>query len=709
MATKKKKPNKTTKKKKPLSVVELLKSYNGVVPDMWHELGSPVSGVDKWSSVAEPSKSQLQSLVQESTSFACARWIANIIASTPLRLLITRETDDNNFQTPVNKRKRLEPRHHKYLLDNHKAVKAAGVVEEVIDHPWLDLIEEPNPWLDGHSLKELWSYYLDATGESYTEVKEAGGTLQLWIYPPHTIEPILNSDNQTVKHYELNSGTADVRTIQPDDMLVMAQRDLHHPLAYGRGNLRNAYELINLEKLMLSYQSTTMENGGTPSAIMSPKEPFGAAESQRMAKSFQQLFKQIGNGGVLFLQEPFDFNQFSVNPKDVLSIEQLTHIANKIATSFGIPLALIDSSSVSADATYYSAIRQALQVAVLPRLRKIETCLNRFVRRYDDRLYFAFDDPMPRNEQYELQRWTADIQGITARVLQINEFRRRHDLPPVPGGDTFAELQGQGIMPASAIQDIRSAKSLMSKVYKSVPHNAAPLTAVLKEFFAEQGKATIKQLLYSSHSINPSKGIKAPAYDPTIDLSKWSDELYERTMPVLKLWHEKTSNGFLESMGVERNEWGVVQDNLHQQFEKQVIELCNETQRTTSLQIDDAIASLKNDLLQGIVEGDYRELLVARVQKVFDQASTERAWRIATTEESRVRHKAELGSAKEIGLKGKAWLRDTLNNCEECAEIAKKSPGFVPLDHKFFESTYSDGQQPPAHPHCGCSLSWEVN
>lgn len=708
MASKKKKPvRKTTntrKKNNPKSIVELLKAYSGVVPDMWHEMGSPVSGVDKWLSVEEPSKSQLQSLVQESTAFACARWIANIIASTPLRLLITREEADSNFQTPLNKRKSLEPRTHNYLL-NHKQIKAAQVVEEVIDHPWLDLVEEPNPWLDGHSLKELWSMYLDATGESFTEVKEAGGTLQLWIYPPHLITTELNTDNQTVKYYEVSSGTKDEHIIQPENMLVMSQRDLHHPLAYGRGNLRNAYELINLEKLMLSYQSTTMENGGTPSAIMSPKEPLGAAESQRMAKSFQQLFKQIGNGGVLFLQEPFDFNQFSVNPKDVLSIEQLTHIANKIATSFGVPLALIDSSSVSADATYYTAYRQALQVAVLPRLRKIETCLNRFVRRYDDRLYFAFDDPMPRNEQYDLQRWTADIQGVTAGVLQYNEFRLRHDLPAKPGLDKFAVPQP--IMPASAIQDVRSAKSLKPN-YKSEPHNAAPLTALLKDFFEEQGKATIKQLLYSSHSIAPTKGAKSPAYDSTIDLSKWTDELYDRTMPVLKVWHEKTSNGFLASMGVDRDEWGVVQQNLHEQFTKQVIELCAETQKSTSLQIDDAITQLKNELEQGIVEGNYRELLVERVQKVFDSATTERAWRIATTEESNVRHQAELGSAKEIGVKGKKWLRDALNNCLECADIANKSPGVVPLDHKYFESKYTEGTAPPAHPHCTCSLSWEA-
>ena len=108
-------------------------------------------------------------------------------------------------------------------------------------------------------------------------------------------------------------------------------------------------------------------------------------------------------------------------------------IREEIAAGFNIPIAIFDPSAnrATAEAAQYILA----QFGILPRLRKIEEKINeKLLPMFDEsgRLFCAFDNPVPEDKTYVLQKRSADI---TAGVSTINEERSVDGKEPIDGGD----------------------------------------------------------------------------------------------------------------------------------------------------------------------------------------------------------------------------------------------------------------------------------
>lgn len=185
--------------------------------------------------------------------------------------------------------------------------------------------------------------------------------------------------------------------------------------------------------------------------------------------------------------------------------------------------------------------------------------------------------------------------------------------------------------------------------------------------------------------------------------------LAKRMTPLLQLVWDKSARLFAPRVGLDPDEWSVVDPNTRRMIEEAALAFSEKTLATTSLQIEDAIAKTRAELIAGVVErGESVEALTKRINGVFDQAETWRARRIAQTETSRAVHAAQEQTAIASGVvAGWKWLLSE-DACPLCKTIARRAP-FVRLGQPFAITSddphYGTVKAPPLHPHCNCTVT----
>jgi hypothetical protein len=264
-------------------------------------------------------------------------------------------------------------------------------------------------------------------------------------------------------------------------------------------------------------------------------------------------------------------------------------------------------------------------------------------------------------------------------------------------------------------------KSMKPKDYQSQEHNYEPLGNIINDFFSEVGKAVAEQCKdvdlgnYEGKSFLTDQERcqrycqwKKALPEPTFSLDDWSKLMFGKCFPMLNLWGKKSADGLMSHFGVDTSLFPVVNEHVADTIKELTIKLCADTLATSQYLVEDSIERLKAEINSGIFTGDGSRELVNRVQEIFNDKK--RAYNIAQTEESRIRHSAEATSIKETGLKmGKKFLLDTLNACDQCRAVKAKYPGVVPMETLWSNNAYTrEAGGIPIHPSCMCSQSYSL-
>jgi SPP1 gp7 family putative phage head morphogenesis protein len=182
--------------------------------------------------------------------------------------------------------------------------------------------------------------------------------------------------------------------------------------------------------------------------------------------------------------------------------------------------------------------------------------------------------------------------------------------------------------------------------------------------------------------------------------------------PLIELYFEESADKALKRIGQVHPRVGasnqvfqVINPQISRAAEQLALNFCAETNATTSKDLNDALAQLREDVLNGVVAGDPRAEMRKRVNEIFDGAEEYRAGRIAVTETSRAIHSAERIAAKASGVvEGFKWLASA-DACDRCADLNGKVIG---IDENYAEGqsknpAYESVPHPPLHPNCQCS------
>lgn len=184
-------------------------------------------------------------------------------------------------------------------------------------------------------------------------------------------------------------------------------------------------------------------------------------------------------------------------------------------------------------------------------------------------------------------------------------------------------------------------------------------------------------------------------------------ELAEQAQPHIQFYLDEAGKELIQRVGVDPDVWNVTNPLVKEAIEKAAFAFAESTIHTTTESLNVALSNLRESLGDGLNEGERINQLTTRVNEVFENLSSDRAFLIATSEASRSHNAGTKMAAIESGVvKGFRWMLSA-EPCEECIAMKDVEIGLTESfgTREASEGTpYHDIPHPPLHPMCRCAI-----
>jgi HK97 family phage portal protein len=370
--------------------------------------------------------------------FICVKLKGQAVASVPMKLYVAKEKRGQKFKNtetkPVSKQ-RL-----KWLYSNEGLeswLTKAEEIEEVTDHVFLTLMREVNPWNNRRDLWETTSMFLDLTGEAYWYLPKTGLQVpaRIWVIPSQFMTPKRGKTlEEAIDHYEYRRGGVET-SIAVDEIIFFALSNPNNPFT-GFSTIKAIADAVYIQRQMNEFEASLFENKARPGGILVPKAKMSRAERERTVESFRQKYAGARKAGKTLIP-PADMNfiRDAMTPEEISFIEGRRLVRTEIMASLDVPEGMIiteSSNRAVAEAAEYIFAKYG----ILPRCRKVEEKLNeKLVSRYDEKLFCAFDDPVPENRELKLKENTEYV-----KVGAVSRDEIRAGIGKEPRGGMADEL-----------------------------------------------------------------------------------------------------------------------------------------------------------------------------------------------------------------------------------------------------------------------------
>lgn len=365
---------------------------------------------------------------------------AKTCASVPLRLYVAKSEKGKAMKwagtaelvpvRPVAKARLKEFNADKSL--QHWMTKAVEV-EEVTEHPFLDLMQSVNPFSNLSDLMELTVIFMDLTGSAYWYLikNKLAAPSQIWIIPAQYMTPIPGKTlDKFIEGYRFERGTT--KTILPvEDVLQFSYPNPKNQLI-GFSPVEGVADAIYNNSKMNEYEQAVFENKARTGGVFETDMTVPPAAVERVKEQWKQDYTSMRKAGKSPILPPgIKWVKDSMTSEEISFIEGRKLTREEICAGLDVPISLMDPNSIRANAEnaeYFHA-----KYGITPRLRKIMERLNeRLMPLYGPSLFCAFDNVIPEDKQFELD---ARVRSTGVPFETINEARAEVGKDPVEGGD----------------------------------------------------------------------------------------------------------------------------------------------------------------------------------------------------------------------------------------------------------------------------------
>ena len=412
------------------------------------QAGESLGFLDAWKTKRAPTKRELLDSYK-GTAYACANLNAQTVAATPLRLFVQRSRGQPKVKISTRRITKGMDRYLRSSPDMSMRLKGAVEIEEVLEHPILDILNATNARLDGYTLWELTDLCQEFEGNAYwwLELNSLGVPEKIWIIAPHLVTMKRDETTGDVT-YKVKRGVRE-ETFEESEIVHFKFPNMKDPYGPGISPTRAVYESVALMGSHLSYQQTLIDNRARPDLMLIPKRPLGRAGITRLIQRFKEKFRRGGNDGIFIADGDADLKPLNFSPKDmqILALYGITRI--DLANGYGVPISMLETKDVN-KANAMAGRAQHARNAIGPRCKRIQGVLNsQFCPLFDDRLFVAFDNPVPEDIEDKIALRNANIAAATTT---INEERIEDGKEPVEWGEE-PWMDGTKVQPSMMIWD----------------------------------------------------------------------------------------------------------------------------------------------------------------------------------------------------------------------------------------------------------------
>lgn len=366
--------------------------------------------------------------------FICVKLNFQSVGSQRLRLYVSKETKGKKYATietrPVD-RQRLKFLYTQTDLDSW--LTKAEEIEEVTDHAYLDLMREVNPYHGSRELKEFTTMFMDLTGECYWLLLKDGLKVprQIWVIPAQYMNPVYgDSLAKPIIGYKYERGNVKL-ILKPED-IVMFNTPNPKNIFSGFSTIKGVADAVYIQSQMNEFETSMFENMARVGGVIEEVENVGINARTRFQEKLSQ--KHTGSkkaGKMMYLPRGLKYTKDAMTPVELSFIEGKKGNREEICTALDVPFGMFDphSNRAVAEAAGY----QYAKIGILPRTDRFSEKMNeRVLPLFDEKLFCAFDDPVPQNRELALKE---SIGLVVAGIKATNEDRAERGLEAVEGGE----------------------------------------------------------------------------------------------------------------------------------------------------------------------------------------------------------------------------------------------------------------------------------
>jgi len=666
---------------------------------------------------------------------------AQTVAQLPLRLYGVKESSSEKF---LFRSKKISAKTYKQIetsghIQGMQSVRKAVEIEELTEHPFIDLLNNVNPFTNQFDLIELTDLFQELTGNSYWYPvrNNLGAPAQIWQLPPQRVTIIPDREN-FIAGYMYRIGSYEVRL--EENEVIHFKFPNPADMYYGISPLSASATAYNINENMNRYESAMFKNNGRLEGAFETENELDEESFKRLKEELKENFAGVERSGTMpLLERGVKFKPYSLPPKEMAFLQGRKWTKEEILNAYGQSLGMYDenatrANSETADYTYK-------RDTVRPRAIRMEQKINeKFMPLYDENIFVMFDSPVPEDREFALRERETNLRSYYS---SINLERAKVGEEPVPWGNTplvpFSVVQlsagrasgGQGEVEEGADIEIGKRVGGPEKINKMPAVEGDIRTKIWKQFAAGQDlhegrvKKELKKLFDEQRKevLRNLKKLAQHMAEKTI-VNVFKKESVESLLFARDKWNKefaKRVNDMIAATADDGVDFGIAQIAGAAEFEigrQQVEDFLKRYKVRLSKTLwpdvnKETLAELRATMVEGVAENEGITALRERIDTIFDNAVQYRSERIARTETVRAYNTGTVESWKmsEV-VKGKSWLAERDNRiCDWCDAMDGETVG---LEENYFDkgaeiegesgavmvADYGDIPNPPLHPNC---------
>ena len=358
--------------------------------------------------------------------YICASMNAQTIAGIPLRLYVR-----GGSRTYYGKRRpgTLQRKHLESIIG-----KGADDVEEITEgHPLLDLIDDMNGEMSRSEVMEATVTWQEVTGDAYWYLEPGALDRPESIWPLMSqYTTVVRNDDGELTGYLYGKDRNKRISLEASEVIHFRYPNPRNQ-DYGLSPLEATFGAAVLLESQQEYEQKMYDSGGVPQTVMVVKSAMSAEDRKRLYSEWRSRFGSQRKGEKFIIaQGDTDIKTIGLPPKDVGVQFSQKFSREEIHGAFGVPMTLTQINE-AAKAGAVAGNHQYMAMTIQPKLQRIaEKLTERLAHRYDDRLFFAFDNPVLEDKEHRL----AEIETrLGTKMTSINEERAIDGLEPVEWGE----------------------------------------------------------------------------------------------------------------------------------------------------------------------------------------------------------------------------------------------------------------------------------
>jgi HK97 family phage portal protein len=325
------------------------------------------------------------------------------------------------------------------------AVKPNG--DELVEHPFLDLIEKPNPMQSRYEFLQALVGFYRISGNGYIErVFIKGRPAQLYALRSDRMKvlPGITGIPRGYK-YTVNNQEA-VWDCDP----LTGESDIRHlkdfnPLDdwYGMSPIEAGAYAIDQHNESMTHIQALLQNGAAPSGALETSVDLSDDQFNRLKAEIDGKYTGSKNAGrPLLLEGGMKWVQMGLSPQQMAMIETKYSAARDISLALGVPPLLLNIPGDSTYSNYKEARLAYYEETIIPIAHMIRDELNGWLsEQYFQGVRLELDlDQIPAIVEKRRELWDM---ADKANDLTINERREMKGYEPVEGGDQIYISAGQ--------------------------------------------------------------------------------------------------------------------------------------------------------------------------------------------------------------------------------------------------------------------------